>query len=114
MVHASRHTSGSTTLREGVVVGTPFDEAGEADFWINPGTWNSLANGTAEDQRFAEFFAFESGNVFNNNARVSAGGGVDYFESGATNPHLVLADLLSIFHPDLLPDHELYYYQKLE
>ena len=93
---------------------TVFDEAGEADYWINPGTWTSLADGTAEDERFAEFFAFRSGNVFNNNARVSEGGGIDYFESGATNPHMVLADLLSIFHPELLGDHEFYYYQKLE
>jgi len=30
-----------------------------------------------------------------------------------TNPHLVLADLIKIFHPELLPDHELYFYQQL-
>ena len=41
-------------------------------------------------------------------------GGNDYWESGAVSPHLILADLVKIFHPQLLPDHELVYYQKLE
>lgn len=52
--------------------------------------------------------------MFNNNKRLNENGGNDYWESGVTNPHLVLADLIRIFHPDLLPDHELYFYQKLE
>lgn len=45
---------------------------------------------------------------------LNENGGNDYWESGVTNPHLVLADLIKIFHPELLPDHELYFYQKLE
>ena len=44
---------------------------------------------------------------------VNANGGSDYFETGVTNPDLILADLVKIFHPDLLPDHELYFYRQL-
>ena len=29
-------------------------------------------------------------------------------------PDLILADLISIFHPTLLPNHELYFYRLLE
>lgn len=91
-----------------------FERARDADFWLNPGMWKSLADGKAEDERFTQFVAFQKGNVFNNNKRLNENGGNDYFESSPTNPDIVLADLIKIFHPDLLPDHELYFYQKLE
>jgi len=93
---------------------TVFAEAGDADIWINPGVWSSLADGRSEDARFAQFKAFRTGNVYNNNRRVSPAGGIDYFESGAANPQVVLKDLIRIFHPDLLPGYEPFYYQKLE
>ncbi len=91
-----------------------FERARDADFWLNPGMWQRLADGRTEDERLAQFAAFQKGNVFNNNRRVNESGGNDYFESSPTKPDIVLADLIAIFHPDLLPDHELYFYQKLE
>lgn len=91
-----------------------FAEAGDAEIWINPGQWASLDQARAEDERYEEFRAFAQGALYNYNARMSANGAIDYFESGAINPDIVLADLISIFHPELLPGHELYYYQRLE
>jgi iron complex transport system substrate-binding protein len=41
-------------------------------------------------------------------------GANDYWESGSVNPHLILADLITIFHPDLLPGHQLVYYKQLQ
>lgn len=90
-----------------------FAEAGDADIWINPGTWESLDQGAAEDERFTAFKAFEQGRVYNHNRRIGPGGGNDYFESGAANPHIVLNDLIWVFHPELVPDYEPYYYQRL-
>lgn len=90
------------------------EHAIDADFWLNVGYWNSLADGLAQDERFAKFAAFQNGQVYNNNLRVNAGGGNDFYETGASNPELVLADLIAIFHPEVLPDHEFYFYQKLE
>jgi cobalamin transport system substrate-binding protein len=92
---------------------TVFAEAGTADIWINPGVWSSLAQGRAEDRRFERFTAFVDGMVFNNNGRVSEGGGIDYFESGAANPHVVLKDLIWAFHPELVPGYQPFYYQQL-
>ena len=37
----------------------------------------------------------------------------DYWESGIINPHLILADLIAIFHPDVLSDHQLFYYKQI-
>ncbi|PDW00786.1 ABC transporter substrate-binding protein [Candidatus Viridilinea mediisalina] len=90
-----------------------FERAQAADFWLNPSSWQSLADGLTADERFAQFAAFEHGQVFNNNARLNETGGNDYWESGLANPDIVLADLIKIFHPELLPEHELYYHQQL-
>ncbi len=90
------------------------DVAADAEYWINPGQWRSLEQGLAEDSRFLEFTAFDEGRVFNNDNRRTDAGGSDYFESGAANPHIVLADLVKIFHPELVPDHEFFYYRRLE
>lgn len=93
---------------------TVFEEGGEADFWININQfWASTDDMLADDPRYEEFAAFSSGNLWNNNLRQNANGGNDFFESGFSNPHLVLADLIAIFHPELLPDHEFVYYQPL-
>ncbi len=87
--------------------------ASDADFWINTSTWASRAEALAEDERFSNFTALTQQRVYNNNARVNEQGGNDYFESGLANPQLLLADLVAIFHPELLPDHTLVYYQQL-
>jgi len=91
-----------------------YERAAEADFWLNTQQWTSLGDALREDERFAAFKAFRDGNVYNNNARMNAAGGNDYNESAIANPHIVLADLIRIFHPALAPDHELVYYRRLE
>ncbi|MFW6312507.1 MAG: ABC transporter substrate-binding protein [Spirochaetota bacterium] len=90
-----------------------YAEAGDADAWINTGTWSSLDQAAAEDERFTNFAAFENGMLFNNNRRMGPGGGNDYFESGALNPHIILNDLIWALHPEAVPDYEPYYYQRL-
>ncbi|GAK59678.1 periplasmic binding protein [Candidatus Vecturithrix granuli] len=91
-----------------------YARAAEAEFWLHPGQWERLDDGRAQDERLTQFRAFQEGNVYNNNARVNAQGGNDYWESGLTRPDIILADLIKIFHPHLLPEHELAYYKKLE
>lgn len=90
------------------------DKAKDADFWVNVLFWDSLETGIAEDERFVEFAPFENGNVWAVNKAVNEFGGNDYFEAGVTNPDLILADLIAIFHPELLPDHEFRFYRRLE
>ncbi len=90
-----------------------YARAYNADFWLNPGNWNSLADGLRLDPRVREFRAFRNDQVYNNNARENRYGGIDYYESGLSHPDRVLADLIKIFHPGLLRDHALYYYRRL-
>ena len=94
---------------------TVFDQAQNADFWINVGNdWHTHQDAIAADPRYGNFKAFDREQIFNNNAKLNATGGNDYWESGVLNPQVILADLIYIFHPELLPNHELVYYQKLE
>ena len=74
----------------------------------------SLEEMAGTDERFTEFAAFQNGQVYAFNRRVNEQGGNDYYESSAAHPNLVLLDLVKIFHPDLVPDHDFVYYRQLE
>jgi len=91
-----------------------FLKAARADYWINPSFYPSMGALLAADPRFAKFDAAKKGTVYNNTRQVSASGGNAIWESGTVHPEAVLADLIHIFHPDLLPAHELIYYQRLD
>lgn len=89
-----------------------YQRGGNADFWINTGIANSLDEIKAVDKRMPLFKAFSQERIYNNNNIAVLGGGSDYLESGAVNPHIILRDLIKIFHPQLLAD-SLYYYKRL-
>jgi iron complex transport system substrate-binding protein len=94
---------------------TVYDAGIDAEYWVPIAFGVSdLASFVATDDRYADFAAVESGNVWNNDKRANANGGWDYFETGVTNPSGVLADLIAILHPDLLPNHETIYFRNLE
>jgi iron complex transport system substrate-binding protein len=102
--------TGSLTLSFEAV----FDKAANAAYWVNVfAFWASLDDAQKEDERYAKFAAFQSGQVYTNTARTNGNGSSDYYESGVANPDVILADLIRIFHPDLLPDHELVYYKQV-
>jgi len=84
-----------------------------ADYWLQTGSLTTKAALLAQDARYAAFAPVKTGRVFNNNRRTNAQGSNDYWESGAMHPDLILADLLRILHPELLPTGPLRYYQPL-
>lgn len=86
----------------------------DADVWlIETFGVRTQADFLALDSRFGDFAAFQAGDVWNNNRDENANGGNNYYEWGVTNPHWVLADLVAIFHPQLLPEHEFAFYHRL-
>ncbi|MCV9386433.1 ABC transporter substrate-binding protein [Reichenbachiella ulvae] len=91
-----------------------YAKAYQADFWIGVADYQSIEALVAADERYANFEAVKTGQVYGYTKRMSTSGGNDYFESGNANPHLLLADHIKILHPELLPDYELFYYKKLE
>jgi len=91
-----------------------FLRALEADYWLNTGTARSKKEIASIDQRLKNLPCFINGNMYNNNKRISPGGGNDYWESGALYPDLILKDIATILHPELFKNKELFYYQKIE
>lgn len=91
-----------------------YNKAADADYWINTGLAGSLSDIKEADKKNTFFKAYKTGNVYNGDKRRTAQGGIDYWESATFNPDLVLADLIHILHPEILPNHELYYYRKLK
>lgn len=92
-----------------------FARAREADFWlVNQSGWERIQDVLAADERYANFAAVQRGRVYNNNARLNPHGGNDYWETGVANPQYVLADLIKIFHPNVLPEHKLMWYRPLK
>ncbi|MGZ3863930.1 MAG: ABC transporter substrate-binding protein [Bacteroidia bacterium] len=89
-------------------------KAANADYWINLHLCNSAEELLKQDSRYGEFSAFKKGNLYNNNAIVTARGANDYWESGLCSPDKILQDLIKIFHPELQPGHQLKYYKQLK
>lgn len=89
-------------------------EALTADYWLNVSSEDSKAGIVAKDARYSSFKAFVTDHIYNNNKLMNDIGSNDYWESGAVNPQVVLADLIRILHPELLPDHQLVYYKQLK
>ena len=85
----------------------------EADIWINPGQAFTKADVAAMAPRMTDTKVFTDGKVYNNNRRSTAGGGNDFYESGAMHPDIVLKDLVKIFYPDSLDGYLPMYYQQL-
>jgi len=93
---------------------TVYDCASQADIWINSGDARTLNDILNTDQRLQYFRPYIEKRIYNNNARLNPSGGNDYWESGVINPHIILKDLIHVFHPEIFPDHQLVYYKKLE
>jgi iron complex transport system substrate-binding protein len=85
----------------------------KADFWLNIGTVGSRKEISAIDQRLENLPCYKNDNLYNNNNRVTAKGGNDFWESGILYPHLLLKDIATILHPEMFSDHELVYYRKI-
>lgn len=96
-----------------LAIETVVDRVRDADYWVDTNLCRSLAELKGVDDRYSLFASFRSGKVFNNDAKVNPKGGNDYWETGIARPDLVLADLISIFHPELVPGHQRIWYRQL-
>ena len=91
---------------------TVYSQAAYADYWriVNSYkgdfSYNTLQ---AEDVRYADFQAFKNRQVIYCNMSEKP-----FYESMPVEPEIVLADLIAVFHPQLLPDHTPRYYELLK
>lgn len=85
-----------------------------AEIWIGPGQFTSLAEIKNASQAYAQFKAFKEDQVYTYSMKKGPTGGVIYFELAPNRPDLVLKDHVKILHPELMPEYELYFFNKLE
>lgn len=89
--------------------------AATAEVWVNLNFgWRTKRDVVDADPRLSAFAPYRTGAMYHYIGRVRPWGANDYWESGAARPDIVLADLIRIFHPHLLPDRKLVYYRRID
>ena len=106
-VMADNDDSGGTTLDFEAV----YARGLSADFWQTDGSYDgdyTLSTLADEDPRYTAMRAYKQQHVvFCNLSRVP------YRELAGVQPHLLLADFVKAFHPEVLPDYAPHYYHLL-
>ncbi|MBD3723426.1 MAG: ABC transporter substrate-binding protein [Flavobacteriaceae bacterium] len=90
------------------------DKAKDADFWIGPGQFTSIEEILNSNPNYSHFKAVREKNVYSFSSKKGVTGGVIYYELAPNRPDLVLKDLIKILHPEVLPNYELYFFEKLD
>lgn len=93
---------------------TVLDKAQDADYWIGPGQFTSLEEMVTANPHYAELKAFKNKEIYSFSTKKGKTGGVIYYELAPNRPDLVLKDLISILHPELLPGYKLHFFEKLK
>jgi iron complex transport system substrate-binding protein len=91
-----------------------FLQASSAEVWLNTGSINKKTDILKIDERFESFKPYRYSLIYNNNLQSNKYGGNNYWEKGLVEPHIVLKDMIKIFHPELLIDYNLSYYKAIK
>ena len=85
--------------------------ANEADVWIT----NNTSDSDWPPASYLESFkAYREGQVYHYQKRTRyEHDAYDWYETPEVRPDLVIEDLISIFYPDLLPNHELLFFDRV-
>ena len=106
----SDSSSGSMPLSFEIV----YDKQHDADIWFGPGQCRTMDDLSALDERYTLFKSYKNKQVYCYTKRMKKNGANDWYESGVMQPDIVFKDVIKILHPELLPDYELHFYQKLK
>lgn len=91
---------------------TAYSQGIHADFWQTDGSYSgeyTLATLAQEDERYATMDAYKAGRVLFCNLSQTP-----YRELAGVQPHLMLADFVKVFHPEILPSYSPTYYKLLK
>jgi iron complex transport system substrate-binding protein len=102
--------TGSLSLSFETVLG----RAQNADVWITSGQFGSLKAMSDSNPHYRQFKTFQQKNVYSFTRKKGKTGGVLYYELAPNRPDIVLKDILKIMHPELLPNYELFFFEKIK
>lgn len=91
-----------------------YEKGKNADFWITSGQFSSIKEMQDANSHYEQFDAFKNKNVYSFTRKKGKTGGILYYELAPNRPDIVLKDLVKIFHPELLPNYNLFFFEKLE
>ncbi len=89
-----------------------FSKFADAEVWLNAEM--PQPNDSKFFCDFQQYLSVKNNKIYDRQKRTSSKGGNDYWESAVIHPELVLADLVKILYPELLPEHELFYYRQVQ
>ena len=89
------------------------EKAEDAEYWVSSGQFTSYEHLFNESEHYKRFEAVQNKNVYSVSLSQGETGGILFYELGPQRPDLILKDLISIFHPELLKDYEPVFYKPL-
>ena len=90
------------------------DKGQNADYWITPGYFSSKEQLLNSNEIYKKFNAFQNDKIYTPILKKGKTGGAIYYELAGTRPDLVLKDLIKITNPDLLPNYEFTFFEKMK
>ena len=107
--YANDTTTGSLPLN----VETVLKNFAETDVWLNV-NFSTIDELIKTDSKHEFFHPVITRQVYNFNKRLLPSSANDFWESAVARPDLLLGDVIDILHPELLPDYEFVYAEKLK
>ena len=90
------------------------DKGKNADLWIGPGYFSEKEQLRDAHPIYSQFEAFKNDHIYSFTNKKGETGGVLYYELAPNRPDIVLKDMIKILHPELLTDHQFYFFGKLK
>ena len=91
---------------------TMYSKSSNCDFWrilVPEAVGYNRKALAAEDPRYTDFKAYETGNIIICNIREKP-----YYEQNAMKPDVILSDYIYFFHPEILPGYQPVFYELLK
>ncbi len=100
-------------LSEGISISDEIvlGKASEIDFIFS---FQSTTGNWPTEKYMSAFPAYRNHNLYHHFQKFTDYGGYDWYQTAPMRPDLLLSDFISLFHPDVLPNHELYFMDRME
>ena len=90
------------------------EKAQNADFWINTSQFSTYQELDNDNAHYSQFKAYKDKKAYTFSLTKGETGGLLYYELAPSRPDIVLKDLIHILHPELLPNHQPFFFKPLE
>ncbi|WP_246054193.1 ABC transporter substrate-binding protein [Antarcticibacterium flavum] len=107
-----KETTGSGSMA--LAFETVLSDAQNVDYWVAPGQFGSYVQLMEASPHYDQFKAVKEQKVYTYSSTKGETGGALFFELAPNRPDLVLRDLIAIFHPQLLPQHQFTFFKPLQ